>query len=1054
MLVFSRSRRLALLCISNATVLFAQATATISGRIIDPSGATIAGVAVEASNESTNFKRSTTSNDAGLFVLEALPVGDYSVTARASGFRTYSRTGITLQVNQRAALDITMQLGALSEQVLVEANVTQVDTVSGTLREVVDTQRIEALPLNGRNPLQLQSLLPGVVSAGTVEHVGGLGGYAVNGGIAGSNNYFLDGGSFVDPYFNAPQYFPNPDALQEFTIQTNASSAEYGRNRSGVIAAVTRSGTNQFHGSLFEFLRNTHLNARNFFAAEASPFHQNQFGGALGGPIRRNKLFFFGSYEGFRQSGTPGVSTITVLSERERRGDFSGLSRTINDPETGQPFPGNVIPQDRLSPVTTQWIERFLPLPNGPNNTFIRALKPGRNRDQYIGKIDWNASDNDRISGRYIQTDENIICASVLDGWCRGGPYPRKSFTTNYSRTISAASLNNLVFTYNKTGFDQATDLRFYWKDLGANIPVPDEGFVTQVGVTGRFSAGTGWGFIHSRDTFEVTDTFSTIKGSHYLKIGGEATRNRTEQLNTFMAGGALSFTGQYTGDAAADMLLGRLFSFRQGSPLTNALRQNGFALFIQDDWKVHPRLTLNLGLRWDPWMGFSDANNALAAFRPGQQSQIYPNAVPGMVYPGDMGIPNTITGNDMNNFAPRFGFAWTPTRSNRFAIRGGYGFYYDHIRSINLNRFPLVQPFVLDVTVNNVNVADPFNGQSPFPYQTPTSEADRQALTFTRPASFNSFNPNFVSPYSQQWNFNIQVEPIRDYTFTAAYVGSKSSKLFMSRNINPALPAPGASTANIQARRPYQDYIVLEEEATDGYSQYHSMQLSLNKRFSKGFTVMSSYTWAKDIGLVAAQSEGSQGPRHPLNFNLDKGRMGTDVRHRFVGSYVWRLPGNSAFAGSHLRWLLAGWEINGILTLQSGLPFTVRSGVDNSYFGIGGNTADLVGDPRLDTGRSRADLITQYFNTAAFVRNAPGTVGTSGINILEGPGLATLDLGINKEFRITETNALQFRSEFFNALNRVNLGNPNSTQNSVNFGRITSAGDPRVIQFGLKYRF
>lgn len=451
---------------------------------------------------------------------------------------------------------------------------------------------------------------------------------------------------------------------------------------------------------------------------------------------------------------------------------------------------------------------------------------------------------------------------------------------------------------------------------------------------------------------------------------------------------------------------------------------------------------------------GFSDVNNALAAFRAGQQSTVYPNAVPGMVYPGDAGIPNTITGNDMNNFAPRFGFAWTPTRSNRFAIRGGYGVYFDHIRSINLNRFPLVQPFVLDVTLNNVDVRDPFNGRSPFPYTTPTSEEERRALTFTRPASFNSFNPNFVSPYSQQWNFNIQVEPIKDYTFTAAYVGSKSSKLFMSRNINPALPAPGASTANIQARRPYRDYIVLEEESTVGYSQYHSMQLSLNKRFSKGFTVMSSYTWAKDIGLVAAQSEGSQGPRNPLNFNLDKGRMGTDIRHRFVSSYVWRLPGSGALRGSPLRWLLAGWETNGILTLQSGSPFTVRSGVDNSYFGVGGDTADLVGDPYMDTNRPRAELISRYFNTAAFVRNAPGTVGTAGINILEGPGMATFDIGVNKDFPITETHSLQFRSEFFNALNRVNFGNPNSTQNSVNFGRITSAGDPRVIQFGLKYRF
>lgn len=530
--------------------------------------------------------------------------------------------------------------------------------------------------------------------------------------------------------------------------------------------------------------------------------------------------------------------------------------------------------------------------------------------------------------------------------------------------------------------------------------------------------------------------------------------RHRTKQLNTFMTGGALSFTGIYTGDGAADYLLGRLFSFRQGSPLRNALRQNAFSIFLQDDWKVHPRLTLNLGVRWDPWMGFSDLEDVLAAFRPGQQSRIYPNALPGMVYPGDDGVPDTITGNNLANFAPRFGFAYTPTRSNRLAIRGGYGVYFDHIRSINLNRFPLVQPFVLDVTVNNVDILDPFNGNSPFPFTTPRTEEGRREMQFVRPTSFNSFNPNFRTPYSQQWNLNVQFEPIRDYTFTAAYVGSKSSRLFMSRNINPALPAPGASVANIQARRPFQDFIVLEEEATDGYSQYHSMQLSLNKRFSRGFTLLSSYTWAKDIGLTAAQSEGSQGPRHPLNYGLDKARMNTDVRHRFVNSFVWRLPGQTAFRASPLRFLLAGWETTGILTLQTGLPITVRSGVDNSFFGIGGDTADLVGDPRLDSGRPRGERIAQYFNPQAFVRNAPGTVGTAGLNILTGPGMVTFDLGVNKDFQIRESHALQFRSEFFNAFNRVNLGNPNSTQNSINFGRILGAGDPRVIQFALKYRF
>lgn len=1047
-----RSMMLFMLLCCNAA--FAQSTASISGRVLDPSGAAVQGATVKAVNEDTRFSRSTVAGTAGDFVLELLPVGSYSISVEAAGFKTYLQRGITLQVNQRASLEVVLEVGSVSDRVTVEANVTRVDTVSGTLREVVDQERIVELPLNGRNVLQLQALLPGVVAAGTVEHVGGLGGYAINGGIAASNNYFLDGGEFIDPYFNAPQYFPNPDALQEFTIQTNSSSAEYGRNRSGLIAAVTKSGTNSLHGGLFEFFRNTRLNARNFFARDVSPFHQNQFGAYLGGPLRRDKLFFFGSWESYRQSGSPGVSTITVLSAEERRGDFSGLGRVLTDPTTRAPFPGNLIPASRLNPVTQRFLEMFVPLPNAPNRNYITALKPGRNRDQYLGKVDWNASAEDRLAVRWVNTDEDIICAAPLKDWCREGPYPRKSLTANYTHTVSPTDLNNFVFTWNKTNFAMEPKLRFFWKDLGANIQTSPTGYVHVVNVSGRFGANNGpAAFVHDRDMFEFSDSYSMLRGRHFLKFGGQFLRHRTDQLNTFLEGGQTDFSGQFTGDGAGDFILGRMNAYRQISPMRNALRQNGLALYIQDDLKVGKRLSLNLGLRWDPWFGFSDTENRLASFRAGMQSVVYPRAIAGMVFPGDPGIPDTITGNDLNNFAPRFGFAWTPTGSNRFALRGGYGIYFDHIRSINLNRFPLVQPFVLDITVNDVDIRDPFAGRNPFPYQVPTSEQERRNAQFYAPASFNSFNENFVAPYSQQWNFNIQLEPVRDYVFTAAYVGSKSSKLFLSRNINPALQTPDATVANTQARRPLKDYVVLEEEATFGYSQYHSLQLSLNKRFSRGFTLLSAYTLAKDIGLTASQSEGTQGPRHPFNYALDKARMNTDYRHRWVNSLVWRLPGPGAAAG-WLGGLAGGWEISAILALQSGPPFTVRSGVDNSLFGINADTADLIGDPRLPSDRPRAEYLARYFNVAAFARNQRFSVGTSGINILDGPGSVTCDVAVNKEFRLTEQHNLQFRAEFFNLPNRPNFATPVSTHNSVNVGRILSAGDPRVIQLALKYRF
>ncbi len=1037
-----------------AATLAAQSTASITGRVLDASGAVVAGATIEAVNDQTNFRREATSSATGSFVLELLPVGNYSISARAAGLKAFIQHGITLQVNQTATLDIRLEIGPVTERVTVEENVARVDTVTATLREVVDSQRIVELPLNGRNPLQLQALLPGVVQGEAAEHVGGLVGYAVNGGTSFSNNYFLDGGEFVDPFMNAPQFFPNPDALQEFTIQTNSSSAEYGRNRAGVIAAVTRSGTNSLHGGAFEFLRNTHLNARNFFAAQASPFHQNQFGAYLGGPIRRDKKFFFGSWESYRQSGAPGVSTITVLSERERRGDFSELPRALTDPSTGRPFPGNLIPASRLNPVTQQFLERFVPLPNGPNRTFSTALKPGRNRDQFLGKVDWQASERDRLTTRWIHTDEDSICAAVLTGWCRQGPYPRKSFVASHTRMVSPTKLNNFVFTWNRTNFDMQPKLRFYWKDLGANIQTTPTGYVHEVQIPGRFSAATAAGFIHDRDTFEISNTYSITAGNHVLRIGGQYLRQRTNQRITFLEGGWMRFNGQFTGDAAGDLILGRLNLYRQISPMRNALRQNGIALFVQDDWKVTSRLTLNLGLRWDPWPGFQDTENRMSSFRPGRQSQIFPTAPLGLVFPGDASIPSTITGNDWNNLAPRFGFAWTPTRSNRFAVRGGYGVFFDHIRSIAMNRLPNVQPFVLDVSVDDVDIRDPFRGQNPFPYTPPLTLEQRRTARFVTPASTASFNDDFVAPYTQQWNLNLQWEALSDYLFTAGYVGSKTSKTFHTFDINPALPRPDATVANIQARRAYQQYTAVEDHATIGYSQYHSLQLTLNKRFSGGFTLLASYTLGKNVGLTASPHEGRLGPRHPFNYGLDKGRMDFDVRHRFVNSFVWRLPGQARLAGSPLRHLLAGWETTGILLLQSGAPFTVRAGVETSLFGIGNDTADLIGNPRLDPGRPRKDLVARFFNTGAFARPERFSVGTSGINILDSPGVITFDLGVNKEFALTESHKLQFRSEFFNVLNRPNLGGPVGAQNSVNFGRILSAGDPRVIQFGLKYRF
>lgn len=1032
---------------------FAQSTASITGRVTDPSGAAVPGAQVSAHSVATGLTRKTTSNSIGLYTLGSLPVGTYILKGESEGFKQKVQTGITLQVNETATLNLSLEVGSTTDTVTVEEAMTKVDTESGTLREVVDSTRITELPLNGRNALQLQALLPGVVQGSGPEQFGGTPGYQINGSTSVSNNYILDGGGFIDPYFNAPQSLPNPDALQEFTIQTSASSAEYGRNRGGTIVAVTKSGTNEFHGGAYEFLRNNHLNARNWFAKTVSPFHRNQYGVYLGGPAIRNKLFYFGSWEATRESGSPGVSSVTVLSDAERQGDFSGLGKVIRDPLNQQPFAGSKIPASRLNPVAQKFLSAYIPLPNAPNRVFTKSRKPGSSIDQYVGKIDWNRSDKDLLSARWLNTDQNVICDAVLEGFCRGGVYPRKSFVASYTRTVSPTDVNTFTLTWGRTHPNFYPKAKFFWKDLGANIPADETGYVHTIAVGGRFTADTGSVKIIQSDTFQFADSYSFIRGAHILKVGADYSRQLTDQSNPYLTGGNARFTGALSGDGGSDFVLGRMVSFQQISPLSNALRQNELAAYAQDQWKVLPGLTLSLGLRWDPSLLFTDTQNRLSAYRSGMQSRVYPTALPGMAFPGDPGIPPTIAGNEWGQFAPRFGFAWSPSSSNRLAFRGGYGIYHDHLYSMTLNRFPLTQPFVLDVTVYDVDLLDPFQGKSPFPYALPKTPEEAKALQFVKQAGFTSLSPSFTAPRTQQWNFNIQWEPVKSYVITTAYVGSKTSHSFFSRNINPAIPNPAATVANTQSRRPLADFGVLEEETTDGYSQYHSLQLTLNKRLTNSFTLLSSYTFSKNTGLTVAQAEGTQGPRHPFNYSLDKGRLAYDVRHTWVSSGVWTLPLLRNSPGV-LRWPLGGWEFNAIVALQSGSPFTVRSGVDNSLFGINGDTADLVGDPLLDSGRPRAEQVAQYFNTAAFKPNAKFTVGTAGINILDGPGNISTSLALNKNFPIRERAAIQFRAEAFNATNRVNLGGPTATQNSPNFGRILGAGDPRVIQLALKLKF
>jgi outer membrane receptor protein involved in Fe transport len=1041
-----------------SSVGFAQRdTGTISGQITDQQGGLVPSAKVQLLDQRTGILRTASSSQDGFYIIPLVPVGVYGLTVEVAGFRKFEQPDIQLQVNQNLTVPVKLEVGNITESVTVEAPPPAIDTVSSSVRDVVDSRRITELPLNGRNVLQLQQLVPGVVYTGAGDQFGNTPAFQVNGGYYFTNNYTLDGGEHTDSFFNSAITFPNPDAIQEFSIQTSTYSAEYGRNRGATVNAVTRSGTNRFHGTLFEFVRNNVFDARDFFATNVPPFKRNQFGATLGGPVRRNKAFFFFAWESTRERGAPSTATFRTPSSAMRNGNFSAIAKPLKDPLTGSPFPGNIIPQSSLSQPALNFLSKYTPLPNLPGEGYSAARISTFNRDQYVGRYDHELSSRDRFFARYMwNKDTSLINRGSFVDWFQNQSFLRQGVTGGETHTFSPTLLNAFTFAFSRVAHLIDIIPYFSWKALGANVPearIGQKGWA-EVHISGYFDAVNGVPWDVSRNTFNYDDTATWVRGSHTLKFGAQISRYQTHQVFEWISDGNMSFTGQYTGDAAADFLLGNMASIRQGSPGFNDLRQTLWGFFVSDDFKVSSRLTLNLGLRYDPYFGFRELNNKGIAFRPGQQSKIYPTAPVGMLFIGDPGVNPDYFPADWNNFAPRVGFAWDVFGNQKIAIRGGYGMFYDAIAGIRLNRFPYNQPFMLDLTLFELPLNDPYRGNPPFPYTPPSSAEQRQNFKFIVPSNVTSMNENMVTPYAQQWNFTIETQMPGGITLSTGYVGSKSSKLYGSRSINPAVYGPGATSGNIQQRRVYQQFAVIEDDHTNGYSQYHSLQIVIKKRLSKGLVFDNAYTLSKNVGYTGSQGEGGSGTRDPFNWRLDKAIMPNDATHVISSSIVYELP--SPFHSKAARHTLGGWQASSIVQIQGGFPFTVRSGANNSFNGQSADTADLVGDPYLTSG-SRGAKVAKWFNTAAFTTNKVGTVGNVGINTMRGPGLWTVDFGLFKNIAVRESKQVQFRAEFFNIFNNANFGTPNSTVINVNFGRILSTAastTPRVIELSLKFRF
>ncbi|HUS07586.1 MAG TPA: TonB-dependent receptor plug domain-containing protein, partial [Bryobacteraceae bacterium] len=1017
------------------------------------------------------------------FTLTTLPVGIYNLSATSPGFKRFEAKNIRVQVNEIARVDVPLTVGETAEAVTVASEAVHIDTTTATLKTVVDQKRIEDLPLNGRNPTQLMRLVAGVqidtrtdVTSGTTYP--GVQAVSVNGGRGNATNYVLDGAQNNDHYTNAPNPMPNPDALQEFSVQTNNFSAEFGRQAGGLVNAVTKGGTNDYHAVLFEYLRNKAVNAANFFSpvttdSRGNPkklddgLKRNQFGFTLGGPLMipkvyngKDKSFFFFSYQGQRLRRTPSSVNNIVPTAAQKRGDFSALlpGRVLRDPFGSGVYPNNQIPLSQFNPITKFIADNYLPIP-AIGNAIAYQVASNYDDDQVLARGDHQLTSKNRLSGRYWYSwatqpgsldPKNFLTAVGTRTWFN------RSVTLTDTHVFGASVINNFLFGYNHTN---GPVIPIYpdksLTALGAKMYNDDKPqyHLTVNGYFGTLNTGDTNDFL--RDEFQFNDTVRWSKGKHQISFGGEVNHGIGDVVNNFRANGQFGWNGSapFTGDALADFFLGKFATFAQGIGEYKNTRFNILALFIQDAWKVSRRLTIDAGIRWDPFFPYTDELGKLSAWRPGQQSKRYPNAPLGVLYPGDLGLPDGGFNAVWNNFGPRVGFAYDVFGDGKTSIRGGYGIFYDRVSTLSTNSAATQGPFgtVVNLTGNTTNsISDPYAGAvNPFPAPlNPPSD-----VKFVLPHSAFLYEEHMRNGNLQGWNFTLERD-ISGVMARAAYAGSKGTRLFSARELNPAIYHPGDTTATTNQRRILAPLgfgnMTLVEPV--GNSTFHSLQVTGERRFSKGFSVLANYTWSKSIDDGSANKGNGVSHTSPFNTAFDKGPADFDHTHVFVASGLWELP--VRFSNKASQFLLGGWNLTGINTMQSGPTFTVGSGVDNARTGTGGQRADLIGNPYFRGQRSKNDVILEYLNKAAFAPNALGTFGNLGRNNFRGPGLINFDLGLHKNFRITERMNTQFRFETFNTFNRVNLGLPSASQSAGTFMRITTAGDPRILQFALRLSF
>jgi Carboxypeptidase regulatory-like domain/TonB dependent receptor len=1126
-----------------------QATARLTGIVKDQSGATVAAATVTLTNQGTNISRTTKTDGEGSYLFSLVDVGNYVLTVEHAGFKKNVQSGITLEVNQNGRLDVTLDIGQTTEIVEVSAAVPQVDTSGAVLGKVEDTKRIQDLPLVDRDTLQLGLLQAGVFAPDPDDGSGNP--FSVSGQRSESLTFLIDGADNTDFLSNNIVASPNPDAVQEFKILTNNYDAEFGRSSGGIVNQVIKSGSNQVHGTAFEFLRNDVLNARDFFLTQRPTFKRNVFGGTVGAPIRKDKTFIFGSYQGARRREEQPSPQLTVLSQAERGGDFgelcggpfdaSGSCTNANgtqliNPATGNPYPFNKIP---VNPVSANYIAKFLPLPILPNNGFISAPSAAINEDQGILRIDHNLTQRDTLSGLYIvNAHRDAFPFQINHGASTGGDVPVGSgemdtdrnhvLSITWTHIFVRGWINEFRASANRTANVQAipTD-RTTPAQLGFTNVNPDDapGAATPIIFTPGFNLGPspqGPTKLHDM-TFQYQDHVTIPRGRHEWKFGVDIRRVQNNFNFDFFNNGSFTFGNAsnapsslghtFTGDGAADFVAGFPGNFFQFSNAVYAIRTTSQYYYAQDTFKIRPRFTVNLGVRYEYNSPQYDVHNEIIGFfGANAQSSVFPNAPPGVLYPGDPGTPNrALVFADRNNWAPRIGFAWDIFGNAKLVMRGGGGIFYDiEDGALNLQfggQAPFGDVSSLNPTPSQVvtgnSFADPFTAvgvTNPFPFA-----AQGRIGTFFVPKISFAFvtDPHFRTPYSENYNFGFQYQLSKDTAIEAVYVGSFGRKLISTADVNPpqpsvelaqlangflnedcARPLAGCINATTDSNTSLQNIGLMLANKSAGLSDSHQFQLTVDKRYSHGLSFRLAYTLAKTIDLSSGFRARSGGYTDPFNPRLDRSLADFDATHRLVFSGSWELPIDRPFRNMvFMKKVTEGWQVNVITSFQTGQPFTIFSNNDNSLQGNFLDRPNLIGKIQTFDARHVSSFSASgancsgaspdangnisgnfYFNPTAFdcqfnndLHLAPGSIasfGNLGRNTIRGPGINNWDISFLKKIKITESKSLEFRAEMFNAFNHAQFLNPDTSGFDGTFGQISQTRGPRLVQFALKFYY